>query len=188
MGLMISPIVLPPGLPNAGKSSVLNAVLGRSAVSVSRTPGRTRYFQTHFLTPTVRLCDCPGLVFPSTAPRELQVGPQPPNSPLVSTNTAFIASFCPHPPLPRSWQGCTPFPSCRSRTQPWASWPPAFPFPPCWPCGLPAARRVGRRGTSAKVKALRFGFPSPRIGVSCLLYPSRSLHPPLYPFFGGSVG
>lgn len=61
------------GLPNAGKSSVLNAVLGRSAVSVSRTPGRTRYFQTHFLTPTVRLCDCPGLVFPSTAPRELQV-------------------------------------------------------------------------------------------------------------------
>ncbi|XP_021239674.1 guanine nucleotide-binding protein-like 1, partial [Numida meleagris] len=61
------------GLPNAGKSSVLNAVLGRSAVSVSRTPGRTRYFQTHFLTPTVRLCDCPGLVFPSRAPRELQV-------------------------------------------------------------------------------------------------------------------
>ncbi|NXP58220.1 GNL1 protein, partial [Chloropsis cyanopogon] len=39
-----------PGLPNAGKSSVLNAVLGRSAVGVSRAPGRTRYFQTHFLT------------------------------------------------------------------------------------------------------------------------------------------
>lgn len=179
MGLMISPIVLPPGLPNAGKSSVLNAVLGRSAVSVSRTPGRTRYFQTHFLTPTVRLCDCPGLVFPSTAPRELQVGPQPPNSPLVSTNTAFIASFCPHPPLPRSWQGCTPFPSCRSRTQPWASWPPAFPFPPCWPCGLPAARWVGRRGTSAKVKTLYFGFPSPRIGVSFVSFtlPDLSIPP-----------
>lgn len=108
MGLMISPIVLPPGLPNAGKSSVLNAVLGRSAVSVSRTPGRTRYFQTHFLTPTVRLCDCPGLVFPSTAPRELQVGPQPPNSPLVSTNTAFIASFPPHPPPPQVLAGVYP--------------------------------------------------------------------------------
>lgn len=52
---------------------MLNAVLGRKAVSVSRTPGHTRYFQTHFLTPTVRLCDCPGLVFPSRAPRELQV-------------------------------------------------------------------------------------------------------------------
>ncbi|NWZ97788.1 GNL1 protein, partial [Nesospiza acunhae] len=62
-----------PGLPNAGKSSVLNAVLGRSAVGVSRAPGRTRYFQTHFLTAQVRLCDCPGLVFPSRAPPELQV-------------------------------------------------------------------------------------------------------------------
>ncbi|NWZ88468.1 GNL1 protein, partial [Poecile atricapillus] len=62
-----------PGLPNAGKSSVLNALLGRSAVGVSRAPGRTRYFQTHFLTASVRLCDCPGLVFPSRAPPELQV-------------------------------------------------------------------------------------------------------------------
>ncbi|XP_037982281.1 guanine nucleotide-binding protein-like 1 [Motacilla alba alba] len=61
------------GLPNAGKSSVLNAVLGRGAVGVSRAPGRTRYFQTHFLTASVRLCDCPGLVFPSRAPPELQV-------------------------------------------------------------------------------------------------------------------
>ncbi|NXY85321.1 GNL1 protein, partial [Alcedo cyanopectus] len=63
----------PAGLPNAGKSSVLNALLGRGAVSVSRAPGRTRYFQTHFLTPRVRLCDCPGLVFPSRAPPALQV-------------------------------------------------------------------------------------------------------------------
>ncbi|NXE03350.1 GNL1 protein, partial [Chaetorhynchus papuensis] len=63
----------PPGLPNAGKSSVLNALLARGAVGVSRAPGRTRYFQTHFLTPSVRLCDCPGLVFPSRAPPELQV-------------------------------------------------------------------------------------------------------------------
>ncbi|XP_068033912.1 guanine nucleotide-binding protein-like 1 isoform X3 [Anomalospiza imberbis] len=62
------------GLPNAGKSSVLNAVLGRGAVGVSRAPGRTRYFQTHFLTASVRLCDCPGLVFPSRAPPELQPG------------------------------------------------------------------------------------------------------------------
>uniref|UniRef100_A0A674GTX3 Guanine nucleotide-binding protein-like 1 n=1 Tax=Taeniopygia guttata TaxID=59729 RepID=A0A674GTX3_TAEGU len=61
------------GLPNAGKSSVLNALLGRGAVGVSRAPGRTRYFQTHFLTAAVRLCDCPGLVFPSRAPPELQV-------------------------------------------------------------------------------------------------------------------
>lgn len=68
----------PPGLPNAGKSSVLNALLGRSAVGVSRAPGRTRYFQTHYLTAQVRLCDCPGLVFPSRAPPELQVRDKPP--------------------------------------------------------------------------------------------------------------
>ncbi|NXH60139.1 GNL1 protein, partial [Rhabdornis inornatus] len=66
-------VCLPAGLPNAGKSSVLNALLGRSAVGVSRAPGRTRYFQTHYLAGSVRLCDCPGLVFPSRAPPELQV-------------------------------------------------------------------------------------------------------------------
>ncbi|XP_025925849.1 guanine nucleotide-binding protein-like 1, partial [Apteryx rowi] len=69
-------LALPPppaGLPNAGKSSVLNALAGRPVVRVSRAPGRTRYFQTHFVSATVRLCDCPGLVFPSRAPPPLQV-------------------------------------------------------------------------------------------------------------------
>lgn len=42
-------------------------------VSVSRTPGHTKHFQTIFLTPSVRLCDCPGLVFPSKLPKPLQV-------------------------------------------------------------------------------------------------------------------
>ncbi|KAF4531516.1 hypothetical protein B566_EDAN004112 [Ephemera danica] len=42
-------------------------------VSVSRTPGHTKHFQTIFLTPKVRLCDCPGLVFPSKVPKTLQV-------------------------------------------------------------------------------------------------------------------
>jgi len=61
------------GQPNAGKSSVLNALMGKKVVSVSRTPGHTKHFQTIFLTPTVRLCDCPGLVFPSKLPKPLQV-------------------------------------------------------------------------------------------------------------------
>lgn len=61
------------GFPNAGKSSLLNALMGRKVVSVSRTPGHTKHFQTIFLTQTVRLCDCPGLVFPSCVPRALQV-------------------------------------------------------------------------------------------------------------------
>lgn len=61
------------GLPNVGKSSVLNALMGRKVVSVSKTPGHTKHFQTIYLTPNVRLCDCPGLVFPSAVPRALQV-------------------------------------------------------------------------------------------------------------------
>lgn len=61
------------GFPNVGKSSLLNALYGKKVVSVSRTPGHTKHFQTIFLTNTVRLCDCPGLVFPSSIPRKLQV-------------------------------------------------------------------------------------------------------------------
>ncbi|XP_074710374.1 guanine nucleotide-binding protein-like 1 [Strix uralensis] len=90
------------GLPNAGKSSVLNALVGRGAVSVSRTPGHTRYFQTHFLTPRVRLCDCPGLVFPSRAPPALQVlAGVYPISQLQEPYSAvgYLASRLPLPPL-----------------------------------------------------------------------------------------
>lgn len=61
------------GFPNVGKSSLLNALMGKKVVSVSRTPGHTKHFQTIFLTKNVRLCDCPGLVFPSSTPRMIQV-------------------------------------------------------------------------------------------------------------------
>ncbi|KAK8724926.1 hypothetical protein OTU49_010981 [Cherax quadricarinatus] len=44
-----------------------------SVVSVSKTPGHTKHFQTIFLTKNVKLCDCPGLVFPSTISLPLQV-------------------------------------------------------------------------------------------------------------------
>lgn len=44
-------------------------------MSVSRTPGHTKYFQTYYLTKTVKLCDCPGLVFPSYVAKQLQVEP-----------------------------------------------------------------------------------------------------------------
>lgn len=61
------------GHPNVGKSSVLNAIMGKKVVSVSRTPGHTKYFQTIFITSNVKLVDCPGLVFPSKIPKSLQV-------------------------------------------------------------------------------------------------------------------
>ncbi|EDW64519.1 guanine nucleotide-binding protein-like 1 [Drosophila virilis] len=61
------------GFPNVGKSSLINAIKGRKVVSVSRTPGHTKHFQTIFLLPNVRLCDCPGVVFPSCTPKSLQV-------------------------------------------------------------------------------------------------------------------
>ncbi|KAK7887034.1 hypothetical protein WMY93_026655 [Mugilogobius chulae] len=61
------------GFPNVGKSSVINSLVGRKVVSVSRTPGHTKYFQTYYLTPTVKLCDCPGLVFPSRVSKQLQI-------------------------------------------------------------------------------------------------------------------
>ena len=35
--------------------------------------GHTKHFQTIFVCPSVRLCDCPGLVFPSLVPRPFQV-------------------------------------------------------------------------------------------------------------------
>ncbi|KAG8532162.1 uncharacterized protein KY384_003802 [Bacidia gigantensis] len=55
------------GYPNVGKSSTINALIGAKKVSVSSTPGKTKHFQTIHLSPSVLLCDCPGLVFPNFA-------------------------------------------------------------------------------------------------------------------------
>ncbi|KAL5342942.1 hypothetical protein BJX70DRAFT_355245 [Aspergillus crustosus] len=55
------------GYPNVGKSSTINALLGAKKVSVSSTPGKTKHFQTLYLSPEIVLCDCPGLVFPNFA-------------------------------------------------------------------------------------------------------------------------
>ncbi|ELT91484.1 hypothetical protein CAPTEDRAFT_2916 [Capitella teleta] len=62
------------GYPNVGKSSLMNGLVGRKVVSVSKTPGHTKHFQTIFLTPSVRLCDSPGLVFPSLVSKPMQAG------------------------------------------------------------------------------------------------------------------
>ncbi|KAI0079643.1 P-loop containing nucleoside triphosphate hydrolase protein [Panus rudis PR-1116 ss-1] len=61
------------GQPNVGKSSLLNALFGTTKVRASRTPGKTKHFQTLFWTSDVRLVDCPGLVMPNLIPMETQV-------------------------------------------------------------------------------------------------------------------
>ncbi|KAF5385091.1 hypothetical protein D9615_001277 [Tricholomella constricta] len=61
------------GQPNVGKSSLLNALFGANRVRASKTPGKTKHFQTLFWTPDVRLVDCPGLVMPNFVPLEMQV-------------------------------------------------------------------------------------------------------------------
>jgi len=52
------------GQPNVGKSSLINALVGRKAVSVKATPGHTKTLQTLILDERTCLCDSPGLVFP----------------------------------------------------------------------------------------------------------------------------
>lgn len=61
------------GHPNVGKSSLMNGLIGKKVVSTSVTPGHTKYYQTYFLTKTVRLCDSPGLVFPSLIDKQMQI-------------------------------------------------------------------------------------------------------------------
>jgi large subunit GTPase 1 len=53
------------GYPNVGKSSIINVLCGQKKVGVAAMPGKTKHFQTLVIDPTIMLCDCPGLVFPS---------------------------------------------------------------------------------------------------------------------------
>ena len=52
------------GHPNVGKTSLLNALVGRKVASVSRTPGHTKHLQSWSLSPRLGILDSPGLVFP----------------------------------------------------------------------------------------------------------------------------
>lgn len=55
------------GFPNVGKSSTINALFGSKKTAVAATPGKTKHFQTLFVSDDLLLCDCPGLVFPKLA-------------------------------------------------------------------------------------------------------------------------
>lgn len=80
---------------SVGKSSLLNALLGRKVVRASRTPGKTKSLQTIYWSKEVRLVDCPGLVFPSFVGMEKQVmaGVIPIQN--VSSHPQWVFSFFP---------------------------------------------------------------------------------------------
>jgi ribosome biogenesis GTPase A len=72
------------GNPNVGKSSFINGLVRKKVVSVSATPGHTKYYQTIELEDApddvdvkakgIVLVDSPGLVFPTVdRPRAVQV-------------------------------------------------------------------------------------------------------------------
>lgn len=90
------------GHPNQGKSTLLNALVGRKRVSVSRTPGHTKHIQTIFLASGVLLLDSPGIVAPRIGvSRPLQViGQLAPTSALREPFSAlrYFAERC-EPPL-----------------------------------------------------------------------------------------
>ena len=92
------------GHPNAGKSSLINALAGRKVVSVSSTPGHTKHLQTIFLNPWTRLCDCPGLVFPTAGvPYPLQVLGGQINTAQVRETFSTLAYVGARYPLERSY-------------------------------------------------------------------------------------
>eukprot|EP00039_Didymoeca_costata_P008926 m.118715 g.118715 ORF g.118715 m.118715 type:complete len:497 (-) comp14287_c0_seq4:127-1617(-) len=61
------------GQTNVGKSTILNSILGKHVVQASSTPGKTKYLQTHYVTPDIVLCDSPGIILPSLVSRAFQV-------------------------------------------------------------------------------------------------------------------
>ncbi|CAK7242571.1 MAG: GTPase required for pre-60S ribosomal subunit nuclear export and maturation [Sporothrix thermara] len=54
------------GYPNVGKSSVLNALLGKKACTVAPVPGETKVWQFVRLMKRIYLIDCPGIVPPDS--------------------------------------------------------------------------------------------------------------------------
>ncbi|EPE07080.1 nucleolar gtp-binding protein 2 [Ophiostoma piceae UAMH 11346] len=59
------------GYPNVGKSSVLNALLGRKTCTVAPIPGETKVWQFVRLMKRIYLIDCPGIV-----PADSQASPE----------------------------------------------------------------------------------------------------------------
>lgn len=51
------------GYPNVGKSSVINAVMGKACCKAAPIPGETKHWQYITMTKRIYLIDCPGIVY-----------------------------------------------------------------------------------------------------------------------------
>jgi ribosome biogenesis GTPase A len=60
------------GVPNSGKSSVINGLLKRAAAKTEDRAGVTRQLQWFKLTPTIELMDSPGILVPKIATKDSQ--------------------------------------------------------------------------------------------------------------------
>ncbi|HLX26628.1 MAG TPA: ribosome biogenesis GTPase YlqF [Candidatus Cybelea sp.] len=60
------------GVPNSGKSSIINGLLRRSAAKTEDRAGVTRQLQWFRLSPNVELMDTPGILVPKIAGKEAQ--------------------------------------------------------------------------------------------------------------------
>jgi ribosome biogenesis GTPase A len=60
------------GLPNSGKSSIINGLLRRSAAKTEDRAGVTRQLQWFKLAPGIELMDTPGILVPKIAGKDAQ--------------------------------------------------------------------------------------------------------------------
>jgi len=60
------------GIPNSGKSTVINALAGRRAAATENRPGRTRGVQWIRLQPSLELMDTPGILAPKIESAQAQ--------------------------------------------------------------------------------------------------------------------